>query len=375
MEALLTVSCWGFSVNTRQYHLTATVLLFPHPFFHLVELSGGLDGSFLVRKLEEMMAQARSSLLDNNGLAAATQPTQTDDVRSGANASPSGTPVTATKTAVSFNAPSETVFVPDGMVDQKESPPSKAVSAKKRKLNDKSKRGRRLGSGPIRSSFVAGAKKEGNGEGKVPGSDENGGEGRAEFGSSILEASAKKAAEVLREAETVEKLRWADEVSAAATAAVAAAVRAKKEEARAKQRSKTKREVSPQSRQQGDDNGRRDGMEPPEQDGSGEEGEIKVIVKAKAKVTASVADESSVITKDSGENSEGSDGTVEKPRTGVPPAKTGAASEGGGASAVKSSLPRCTCSSHLASHRAFRYFGLPSSYAQHVPLRYGTMAP
>lgn len=321
------------------FHLTATVLPFPHLFFHLVVLSGGLDGSFLVRKLEEMTVQARSSLLDSNGLVATSQPAKTDNIPLMANASPSETPVTVTATT------NET-SVTGGIVDQKESPPSKGVSVKKRKSNDKSKKGRRLGSGPIRSSLVAIAKK-GIVESKVSGSGDDGSERRAEFGSSTLEADAKKAAEVLREAETVEKLRWADEVSAAATAAVAAAVKAKEEEAKAKERSKTERELLPQ--QEDGDGSRGEGMEPPEQDGSGEEGEIIEAVNAKAKVaSASVADESSVIPKDSGKNGEENDETGEEPRTGVPPTKIELASEGKGESTVKSSLPRYTCSSQLA---------------------------
>lgn len=329
------------------------MLPFPHLLFRLVVLSGGLDGSFLVRKLEEMTAQARSSLLDSYGHVATTQPTKTCDMPSVANASPSETSVTMTAT--------NNTSVTEGMVDQKESPPSKVVSVKNKKLSDKSKRGRRLGSGPIRSSLVTVVKKEENVESKVSGSGDNGGEGRAEFGSSTLDAEAKKAADVLREAETVEKLRWADEVSAAATAAVAAAVKAKKEEAEAKERSKTEREISPQ---QGDDGGggRKKAMEPPEQDGSGEEGEIIEVDNAKTKVTStSVANESSVIPEDSRENGERSDETVEEPRTGVPPTKTEVASEGEGETAVKSSLPRCTCCSHSAIES--RCLGIPPLFA------------
>ena len=353
--------------------------------YSLLIHSGGLDGAFLVRKLEEMAVQARSSLLYDR---ATTESTQTDDVPPAVDVSSDGACIAASAavdSSKSFGGVAPPSEAGDNMpVDQERATLQKAAP-KRNKSKEKSKKGRRLGSGLIQSNSVINGKKKDN-EGKAASENREGGsEGNEDSCHAPVDAASKngstvapgaKTTEALREAETIEKLRWADEVSAAAAAAVAAAAREKKEaeareravsaaaaaavaaaarekkEAEARERAAVDGQASSPPRQQGDGDGHQDEMVPSVGDESREEGEIVVLPKApdisEPVGRASEGEVSvSLSQNDAKEKNNDGDRTVGARPIGAPSAKHVVASEAGMAPVVNSLLPRCVCSHYF----------------------------
>lgn len=184
---------------------------------------GGLDGAFLVLKLEQMVAQARSSLPPpqtgvvttlsstqatdcelSQALSAAADAPAADDGEENAAASMNGdlSVVAAATRAKSASGGSKTKHSPRGGVIKSGSASTASETPKTGAQHPDNVSGG-VSSGSERDEEVGVTAKDGIGEAAPP--------------------AGAASAEALRAEQTAQKLKWADEVSAAASAAVAAA--------------------------------------------------------------------------------------------------------------------------------------------------------
>ncbi|CAM9623018.1 unnamed protein product, partial [Scytosiphon promiscuus] len=231
---------------------------------------GGLDGTFLVTKLEDMASQARAAVDSSS-----TSSSQTPGVAAPgpADATSTTASVVGDSTAASGSSSSLSPRVPTGNSDAVESQPAAAAAAAsavaEEKPKGRSKKRRRSagGGGDAMASSEAAEGARGAGgtdpERKVVGDVII----RKPEGAKVTPAAAAGGgvdsdaganggggggAELSRAERNAQQLKWADEVSAAASAAVAAAAalsQAKKEQAKAQAKAKAKQKQKEKRRE------------------------------------------------------------------------------------------------------------------------------
>lgn len=264
--------------------LDANLAIIAHP------MKGGLGGVFLVRRLEEMVRQARSSLLSPSSSSSPTPPTEAESLSPHRSSAASRTPAVPATPAAAVDsknteiASSHTENITPSAHPSADNAEQKAASSTKTTSPEKGKevtittkvvptKRRCLRSGTIKAlstpttTATLTEESSGSSAGDKGGGVEKAEENQTEEISAAVraapprrssprssrgptaraEAESKTAAKALRAEQAAEKLRWADEVSAAASAAVAAAAalsQAKKDDAKAKAKAASKKRSS-----------------------------------------------------------------------------------------------------------------------------------